>query len=83
MSAANRLTRKGQVTIPVATRRKLALQPGDQVEFVETDHDVVVRKVDRDVEALVRWIDEVKGTADLGGLTVDEWLDDTRAREPS
>ncbi|QRN81698.1 MAG: AbrB/MazE/SpoVT family DNA-binding domain-containing protein, partial [Nocardiopsis sp. BM-2018] len=29
-----RITEKGQVTIPVEVRRKLGLNPGDEVEFV-------------------------------------------------
>jgi AbrB family looped-hinge helix DNA binding protein len=34
MSAAT-LTSKGQITIPLAVRRKLGLDTGDRVEFVE------------------------------------------------
>jgi AbrB family looped-hinge helix DNA binding protein len=39
-----RITEKGQVTIPVEVRRKLGLNPGDEVEFVlEGNGDRVVR----------------------------------------
>ena len=38
------VTTKGQVTIPKAIRDRLGLRPGDQVEFVEKDGQVVVRK---------------------------------------
>ena len=30
------LTSKGQITLPVAVRKKLGLAPGDQVDFVES-----------------------------------------------
>jgi antitoxin PrlF len=35
-----RLTSKGQVTIPKAVRDRLRLQPGDEIEFVETPEGV-------------------------------------------
>jgi AbrB family looped-hinge helix DNA binding protein len=37
---------KGQVTIPVAIRRKLGLEPGSAVRFVERDNEVVLERVD-------------------------------------
>ena len=38
------LTSKGQLTIPISIRKKLGLQPGDQVLFIEReDGEVVVR----------------------------------------
>jgi len=42
---ANRLTTKGQVTIPKQVRDALHLMPGDRVDFhVNGDGQVVVRK---------------------------------------
>jgi len=35
MSSAT-ITSKGQITIPVAVRNILGLQPGDRIEFVDT-----------------------------------------------
>jgi AbrB family looped-hinge helix DNA binding protein len=37
MSTAT-ITSKGQITIPVAVRNVLGLQPGDRIEFVEIDN---------------------------------------------
>jgi len=37
------LTSKGQVAIPAALRRKLGLEPGDQIEF-ELDVDRIILK---------------------------------------
>jgi AbrB family looped-hinge helix DNA binding protein len=36
------VTRKGQVTLPVAIRRRLGLQEGDKVAFVEDEHSIQV-----------------------------------------
>ncbi len=43
---------KGQVTIPVAIRRKLGIEPGTQVRFAERDGMVVLEKVDADISSL-------------------------------
>ncbi|MPZ15386.1 MAG: AbrB/MazE/SpoVT family DNA-binding domain-containing protein [Chloroflexi bacterium] len=32
-----RITSKGQVTVPKHVRQRLGLQPGDEIEFVESD----------------------------------------------
>lgn len=39
-----KITQKGQVTIPLAVRRRLGVGPGSEVEFVVEDGTVVVRK---------------------------------------
>jgi AbrB family looped-hinge helix DNA binding protein len=45
MLPAPRLTSKGQVTIPIAIRKKLGLKPHDQVVFEERDENtIVIRK---------------------------------------
>ncbi|MFA7487490.1 MAG: AbrB/MazE/SpoVT family DNA-binding domain-containing protein [Lysobacteraceae bacterium] len=43
---------KGQVTIPVAIRRKLGIEPGTPVRFVERDGVVVLEKVETDISSL-------------------------------
>lgn len=39
-----KVTRKGQVTIPKKIREELGLDPGDEIEFEETDEGYVIRK---------------------------------------
>lgn len=39
-----RVTTKGQVTIPKRIREKLGIEPGDQVDFVETESGYEIRK---------------------------------------
>lgn len=43
---------KGQVTIPVAIRRKLGIEPGTAVRFVERDGLVILEKVDTSLRSL-------------------------------
>lgn len=43
-----KITSKGQITLPVALRRRLGLEPGLQVEFVEDAQGIrMVRHVER------------------------------------
>lgn len=78
MGAANRVTSKGQVTVPVAVRRRMGLKPGDAVRFVERNGDTVIEKEGWDPEAFERWIRSVAGTVDFGGRTTDEIMDEIR-----
>lgn len=43
---------KGQVTIPIAIRKKLGIEPGTAVRFVERDGCVVLEKIDANISAL-------------------------------
>jgi antitoxin PrlF len=41
---SNKLSTKGQVTIPVEARRKFSLNVGDLILFIEEDGKLVVKK---------------------------------------
>ncbi len=45
------ITQKGQVTVPIALRQELGLQPGDLVEFQLADHMVILKKRKNDITA--------------------------------
>jgi len=45
MSKTTKVTDKGQTTIPQDIREKYGIEPGDEVEWVETDDGVVLKKV--------------------------------------
>jgi AbrB family looped-hinge helix DNA binding protein len=47
MTTRTRVTSKGQVTLPVAFRRRLAIEPGDDLVFEETPDGAAVRVVHR------------------------------------
>ena len=77
-----RVTSKGQVTIPKHIRDRLGIEPGSEVEFVETDAGAALVRVDSGrtrgdelAETLRRRIDGMAGTLDLGGMTTDEYME--------
>ena len=39
-----RVTTKGQVTIPKQVREELGIEPGDEIDFAETEAGYVIRK---------------------------------------
>ncbi len=69
------VTSKGQITIPLAIRRKLELHKGTVLEFDErADHLKATKCVD------VARMRSVIGIArdELAGKTVGEWMDELR-----
>ena len=40
-----RVSNKGQITIPIAERRRLGIQPNSRVEVIPRDGEVVIRPV--------------------------------------
>jgi len=42
--ASSKLTAQGQVSVPVAVRRKLGIEPGSVIEWAESGGQVVVRR---------------------------------------
>jgi len=66
------VTRKGQITIPIALRRKFGIEEGSKVEVVEEEGNIVVRKLQSifdlagsgagkgDVGELKRMLDEMR-----------------------
>lgn len=51
MSTAT-LTSKGQITIPAHVRRRLGLESGDRIEFIEIDGGYAIKPAIGDVTAL-------------------------------
>lgn len=74
--SSSRLTSKGQVTIPKPVRERLGIRPGDEVEFVECDDGVRVRRKLRD-NPLEQWRGYLKH---LAGQDIDALIDDWRGR---
>lgn len=44
MASQSRITKKGQVTVPVEIRRKLGLKSGDRVEFRERGGETIIAR---------------------------------------
>ena len=76
-----RVTEKGQVTIPLNVRRHLGIAAGSQVEFELRDGEAFLRlsvqesaESDIAVRDLMDHLRRYKGTANLGGMTPDEFF---------
>jgi AbrB family looped-hinge helix DNA binding protein len=51
------LTSRGQTTIPKSIREELRLQPGDRIEFILEEDQVVLRRAGADITALDGMLD--------------------------
>jgi AbrB family looped-hinge helix DNA binding protein len=72
-----RVTEKGQVTIPKEIRDRLGIGPGSEIEFVEDGNSVKIVAANTgqfDQDAFRRTLENLAGTADLGGMTTDEYM---------
>lgn len=65
MTSRTRVTSKGQVTLPVALRRRLAIEAGDDLIFDETPAGVTVRVVHR------RQLGDFLGALPVAGPAID------------
>jgi AbrB family looped-hinge helix DNA binding protein len=76
-----RVTTKGQVTIPKEIRDRMGIEPGSEVDFVESDGVVALVALEKEEAAQRRadsiraWATRVAGTLDLGGMTADEYFE--------
>ena len=65
-----KLTSKGQITLPIAVRRKLGVKDGDKVAFIEQGNQIVV--VNASLEALMRVQQSFAGAAQEQGLESED-----------
>jgi AbrB family looped-hinge helix DNA binding protein len=74
--AKAKITSKGQITLPKAVRDHFRLKPGDEVEFVEDENGMHLRRV---VDP--HWLDEWRGyLKHLEGRNVDDLIEEMRGR---
>lgn len=71
----SKVQEKGQVTIPVEIRRKLELEKGDLVAFVETEEGVLIRP--QEVIAM-QALDRLGQMLKEKGITLDELMESGR-----
>jgi len=70
----SKVTSRGRITLPKEVREQLGLRPGDEVEFVEREGGLQIRKrVPR--YALDKWVGYLKH---LEGQDVDELIREMR-----
>jgi AbrB family looped-hinge helix DNA binding protein len=76
-ATAVRITSKGQVTIPLAIRKKAGLTPNTEVMFVMSRGVVILRKVTTPRDRGRRLVENMRGKA-TSGLTTDQIMALTR-----
>jgi AbrB family looped-hinge helix DNA binding protein len=65
-----KMTSRGQITIPVQTRKKLNLKEGDKVFFIEEKGKIYIQNASQ--VALKTFQDEMEGEAVKAGFTSEE-----------
>ncbi len=70
------ITSKGQVTIPKEVRERFGFKAGDELEFIEEDGLLRIRKR-VSMEAIKKWEGYLKH---LAGRSSDEIVEDMRGR---
>jgi antitoxin PrlF len=73
------VTSKGQITVPLAVRKRLGLKEGDRLEFINEGGTMIVRPVRGDDNPFAAYIGILGPTDD--GMTTAEWLSDFRDDE--
>jgi AbrB family looped-hinge helix DNA binding protein len=72
------VTRKGQVTIPLAIRRQVGILPDTDVEFAVRGNTVILKKASGKSRRGRRLIQSMRGRA-TSGLTTDQIMALTRS----
>lgn len=74
------LTQKGQATIPVSIRNRLAIHPGEKVVFEEKEGEIVIKNHTQLVEELagslktnIKW-DKKKAFEAVGKMLAENYL---------
>ena len=74
------LTQKGQATIPVSIRNRLAINPGEKVVFEEKGEEIVIKNPTQLVEELagslktnIKW-DKKKAFEAVGKMLAENYL---------
>jgi antitoxin PrlF len=71
------VTSKGQITIPLAVRKRLGLKQGDQLEFINEGGTMVVRPVRGNEDPLAAYVG-ILGTFPGGIEEINAWVRDMR-----
>jgi len=77
MKNTRTITSKGQVTVPIAIRKKLGLRKGDKVEFVEEKGRTMIRRAQADDDPFAKYQGIMKGTF-KSVREINEWVHSLR-----
>ena len=77
MKTTSTMTSKGQVTVPIAIRRKLGLKSGDKIEFTDQGKRIVIRRVIKDENPFEKYRGIFKGTF-KSVKEINQWVREMR-----
>jgi len=75
-----KITSKGQITIPSALREKHGLRPHTDVQWIERDGDLILKRSDPNGSRGTRVVQALRGKSEVG-MTTDQILALTRDRQ--
>ncbi len=82
MGETTKVTEKGQTTIPRDLRQKYGIEAGDEVEWVETEEGVVLKKaVDRSARGMLVPDDTDDGTREEVAQELTKRIHERRQQE--
>ncbi len=76
MASACTISSKGQITVPLAIRKRLGVKPGDRVEFIEEDGKTVLRPIPPAVNPFDKWIGALPAFNSIE--EINAWIRDMR-----
>ena len=71
VSAALKISSKGQITIPLKIRQRLGVKPGDKVQLVIEEGKTVLKPATSEENPIDKWIGILRPPE---GTTHDEWF---------
>src|SRR5258708_32485725 len=74
------ISSKGQITVPREIRKRLGLEPGDRVEFVQEEGRTVIRPARAEANPFERYIG-ILGPFPAGAAGIKAGADDTRPEQ--
>jgi AbrB family looped-hinge helix DNA binding protein len=72
------ISSKGRLTVPPEIRKRLGLKPGDRVEFVAEESQIVIRPARPEANPFEKFIG-IAGPFPGGEEGIKAWIDDMRS----
>jgi AbrB family looped-hinge helix DNA binding protein len=75
-----KITADGQITIPKELRDKYGLHPDTEVELLDADGEMILRRAQPEDEPFPAWVRRMAGST-KGKLTTDQIMEMTRGED--
>lgn len=78
-----KISSKGQVTVPIAVRKRLGVQAGDRIQFVSEKGRIVVKPVRSEENPFLRYVGVLSPNRSQPGGTAVAWTREMRDEDDS